>query len=135
MATQAFPVKLAGAGLPFGKGSSLPAEPGNIQDSVHLFVRQAVVFADADVGVQLAFRTLHGSQSRNGGKLSGFPVKIVAPKDVAEEVGFQELVNGRGKLEKLALDRSAAEFCLVLRAEVDTPASRRGSGFPHPPCR
>ena len=27
MATQAFPVKLAGAGLPFGKGSSLPAEP------------------------------------------------------------------------------------------------------------
>ena len=61
----------------------------------NLFIGYTVVFADADVGLELAVRSRQNRQCGDGGDFTGLPVQIVTTENIAEQMRFQILVNRR----------------------------------------
>jgi hypothetical protein len=78
---------------------------------------QAVVHAYNHMPLQLSFNALDICQSGHGRQFSVLPVQHVTLEDVAEEVGFQELVDGRGKIIQRPCHRLTNQLRLVFRAK------------------
>jgi hypothetical protein len=77
---------------------------------------QAGIQGDAEVGPQLA---VEAGQGGDGGDLAALPVQVVAAEDVAEQVGFEELVDEGDEVEQRPGDRRAGQLGLVGGTDLD----------------
>ena len=97
-------------------------------DLFRLLFGKPVLQAYGDVRLQLRFGLGPGRQGGYGHQFAGSPVKVVAGENVAKEMGFQIFVQLGMEVEKLALDRAAAEFRLVFRSENEAFAFGKRAG-------
>ena len=106
------------------------AASDRFQNFRDLRIGDAVVFADGDVGVQLALHARHCGERGDGGDFAGSPVEVVAPEDVAEQVRLEIFVDCRSEFKERTPDRRAAEFRLVGGAEIDALSRRKRAWLP-----
>ncbi len=82
-------------------------------DFIDLSISQAVMFAVSDMNLQFVFRIVHCGKHGDSGKFPCFPVEIIPPEYIPEQMGFKILVNSRRKGQYCSLRIPSEQFPLV----------------------